>query len=99
MTKSDIINEIVTKTGADKALVQECVEEFFNVVKKSMAKGNNLYFRGFGTFLLKKRARKVARNITKNTSLIVDEHFIPKFKPSKEFLTQIKDSTEVKKLL
>ncbi len=99
MTKADIVNEIANKTGADKAIVQDTVEEFFEVVKRSMAKGNNLYFRGFGTFMLKKRAKKVARNITRNTSIIVDEHFIPKFKPSKEFTSLIKDSAEVQKLL
>jgi DNA-binding protein HU-beta len=96
MTKADVVNQIVEKTGADKAVVQETVETFFKVVKNSMISGENIYFRGFGSFILKKRAKKVARNITKNTAIIIDEHFIPKFKPSKSFSDKVKKTIKTK---
>ncbi len=85
MTKAEVINEIVAKTGVEKAAVQQTIESFFKIVKASMIEGNNIYFRGFGSFVLKKRARKVARNISKNTAMIIDEHYIPRFKPAKVF--------------
>jgi DNA-binding protein HU-beta len=96
MTKADVVTQIVEKTGADKAVVQETVETFFKVVKNSMINGENIYFRGFGSFILKKRAKKVARNITKNTAIIIDEHYIPKFKPSKSFSDKVKKTNKVK---
>jgi DNA-binding protein HU-beta len=99
MTKAEVVNEIAEKTGIEKAHVQESIEAFFKVVKSSMAEGENLYFRGFGSFTLKKRAQKVARNISKNTQLTIPEHFIPKFKPAKTFVDKIKKSDKVKKLL
>jgi DNA-binding protein HU-beta len=99
MTKAEVVNEIAEKTGIEKVTVQETVEAFFKVVKSSMAEGENLYFRGFGSFTLKKRAKKVARNISKNTQLTIPEHFIPKFKPAKTFVDKIKKSDKVKKLL
>lgn len=99
MTKAEVVNEIAEKTGIEKITVQETVEAFFKVVKNSMAEGDNLYFRGFGSFTLKKRAKKVARNISKNTQLTIPEHFIPKFKPAKTFVDKIKKSDKVKKLL
>jgi DNA-binding protein HU-beta len=99
MTKAEVVNEIAEKTGIEKAHVQESIEAFFKVVKSSMADGENLYFRGFGSFTLKKRAQKVARNISKNTQLTIPEHFIPKFKPAKTFVDKIKKSDRVKKLL
>ena len=99
MTKAEVVNEIAEKTGIEKAHVQESIEAFFKVVKSSMADGENLYFRGFGSFTLKKRAQKVARNISKNTQLTIPEHFIPKFKPAKTFVDKIKKSDKVKKLL
>lgn len=95
MTKAEVINEIAEKTGVDKADVQATVEAFFTVVKESMAQGDNIYVRGFGSFINKKRARKVARNISKNTALIIDEHYIPSFKPSKMFLEKIKTSEKL----
>lgn len=99
MTKAEVVNEIAEKTGIEKVTVQETVEAFFKVVKSSMAEGENLHFRGFGSFTLKKRAKKVARNISKNTQLTIPEHFIPKFKPAKTFVDKIKKSDKVKKLL
>lgn len=96
MTKADVINEIAAKTGLEKVDVQEVVESFFKVVKDSMSEGNNVYFRGFGSFVVKKRARKVARNIAKNTSIVIPPHNVPSFKPSKTFVEKVKKETEVK---
>ncbi|QNL21482.1 integration host factor subunit beta [Hyphobacterium sp. CCMP332] len=97
MTKADVINEIAEKTGIEKADVQITIEAFFKVMKDSMVDGNNVYVRGFGSFVNKKRAKKVARNISKNTAIIIDEHYIPSFKPSKSFVEQVKKSDKVKR--
>jgi len=96
VTKAEVIAEIAEKTGVDKSDVSSTVEAFFSVVKKSMSEGNNVYIRGFGSFINKKRAKKVARNISKNTAIIIDEHFVPAFKPAKEFVVQIKESKLIK---
>ena len=96
MTKSDVINIISDKTGIDKSDVSTSIEAFFTVVKNSMSDGNNIYVRGFGSFINKKRAKKIARNISKNTAIVIDEHFIPAFKPSKVFIEKIKNSERVK---
>jgi DNA-binding protein HU-beta len=96
MTKAEVINEIAEKTGIDKADVTATVEAFFTTVKNSMTEGNNIYVRGFGSFINKKRAKKVARNISKNTAIIIDEHYIPSFKPAKVFVDKIKGSSKVK---
>jgi DNA-binding protein HU-beta len=95
VTKADIINEISEKTGIDKADVQTTVEAFFSVVKSSMADGENIYVRGFGSFINKKRAKKIARNISKNTAIVIDEHYVPSFKPSKIFIDKIKSSAKL----
>lgn len=92
MTKAEVITEIAEKTGIDKADVTTTIEAFFTVVKNSMAEGENIYVRGFGSFVNKKRARKIARNISKNTAIVIDEHFVPSFKPSKVFVDKIKNS-------
>ena len=96
MTKADVINEIADKTGIDKADVQATVEAFFTVVKNSMADGDNIYVRGFGSFVNKKRAKKIARNISKNTAIVIGEHYVPSFKPSKIFTEKIKNSKRLK---
>ncbi|MFN3403228.1 MAG: HU family DNA-binding protein [Cytophagaceae bacterium] len=96
MTKAEVITEISEKTGVDKADVSAAVEAFFNVIKNTMAEGENIYVRGFGSFVNKKRAKKVARNISKNTAIIIDEHFIPSFKPSKVFIDQVKTAVKTK---
>lgn len=96
MTKAEIIAEISTKTGIDKLQIQEALESFFKVVRNNMVEGKNVYFRGFGSFILKKRARKIARNISKNTAMVIDEHYIPAFKPAKTFVEKIKKSDAVK---
>ena len=85
MTKAEIVNEISLKTGTDRKEVLQIVEGFMESVKTSLTNGENVYLRGFGSFILKHRAEKVARNITKNTTMIVPAHDIPAFKPSKDF--------------
>lgn len=96
MTKAEVITEIAEKTGIDKADVSTAVEAFFAVVKDSMAEGSNIYVRGFGSFVNKKRKKKIARNISKNTAIVIDEHYVPSFKPSKVFVEKIKKSKKVK---
>ena len=82
MTKAEIVNDISKKTGIDKATVLTTVEAFMSSVKGSIENGENVYLRGFGSFILKKRAKKTARNISKNTTIIIPEHNIPAFKPA-----------------
>ncbi len=96
MTKAEVITEIAEKTGIDKADIAQAVESFISVVKNSMSEGENIYIRGFGSFVNKKRAKKVARNISKNTAMVIDEHFVPSFKPAKDFVEQIKTSKKIK---
>ena len=96
MTKAEIIAEIATKTGIEKGDVQETVEAFFKVVKNSMVGGENVYVRGFGSFIVKQRAKKTARNISKNTAIIVPEHFVPSFKPAKIFVDKVKNGNKSK---
>ncbi|MTI22132.1 integration host factor subunit beta [Fulvivirga sp. RKSG066] len=98
MTKAEVISEISDKTGIPKEDVSVTVEAFFSIVKNSMAEGNNIYVRGFGSFINKKRKKKIARNISKNTAIVIDEHFVPSFKPSKVFVEKIKTSDRVKEL-
>ncbi len=90
MTKAEIVNEISKKTGIDKTTVLTSVEAFMETVKDSLAEGENVYLRGFGSFILKKRAQKTARNISKNTTIIIPEHNIPAFKPAKTFVSSVK---------
>lgn len=90
MTKADIVSKIAKSTGIEREQVSQVVESFMESVKGSMTSGENVYLRGFGTFLIKQRAQKTARNITKNTTIIVAAHSIPAFKPAKEFMSSIK---------
>jgi Bacterial nucleoid DNA-binding protein len=90
MTKADIVSEIAKKTGIEKTSVLEVVESYMEVVKESLAKNENVYLRGFGSFIVKKRAQKTARNISRNTTIIIPEHNIPVFKPAKTFTISIK---------
>ena len=90
MTKADIVNEIAKSTGAEKVLVQTIVEAFMETVSESLVKNENVYLRGFGSFIIKKRAEKVARDISKNTTITIPEHNIPAFKPSKSFIAKVK---------
>ncbi len=89
MTKADIVNEISKNTGIDKATVLATVESFMDSVKKSLSSNENVYLRGFGSFIVKKRAQKTARNISKNTTIIIPEHNIPSFKPAKTFVAKV----------
>lgn len=94
MTKADIVNEISKNTGIEKVAVQKTVEAFMGTIKQSLVHGNNVYLRGFGSFVVKKRAEKTARNISRNTTLIIPQHFIPSFKPAKSFVTKVKDNVK-----
>ena len=90
MTKADIVSEIAKSTGTDKQTVLNTVESFMDIVKSSLSQGENVYLRGFGSFVIKKRAQKTARNISKNTTIIIPEHNIPAFKPAKTFTIAVK---------
>lgn len=90
MTKADIVSEIHKSTGIDKADVLATVEKFMEVVKDSLAHGEHVYLRGFGSFIIKRRAEKTARNISKNTTVIVPAHNIPAFKPAKTFMEDLR---------
>ena len=94
MTKAEAITAISDKTGIDKASVSTTLEAFFVTVKDTMADGEALYVRGFGSFVNKKRAAKKARNISKKTTVMVPEHFVPSFKPSKEFIELVKSKVK-----
>ncbi len=89
MTKADIVNEIAKTTGIDKSAVLSVVERFMTVVKDNLAHGENVYLRGFGSFIVKTRAEKTARNISKNTTLIIPAHNIPAFKPANSFKDEV----------
>lgn len=90
MTKAEIVREVSKSTGIEATTVMAVVEGFMEAVKGSLAKENNVYLRGFGTFEVKTRAQKTARNITRNTTVIIPEHKVPAFKPCPEFKNQIK---------
>jgi DNA-binding protein HU-beta len=90
MRKSDLINNISDKTGIPKVDVLVALETMLKEVKENLAKGENIYIRGFGSFITKKRAAKIGRNIKKNVAVEIPEHFIPAFKPSKEFVNEVK---------
>tara|TARA_Y100000591_G_scaffold304907_1_gene301957 strand:+ start:36 stop:326 length:291 start_codon:yes stop_codon:yes gene_type:complete len=90
MTKADLVSDISDKTGVEKIAVQATIESFMNSVIEAMENGENVYLRGFGSFIVKKRAEKTGRNISKNTTLIIPEHYVPTFKPSKTFVEGVK---------
>ena len=90
MTKAEIVNEVAKATGIEKLAVQSVVESFMESVEASLAKGEPVYLRGFGSFIIKHRAEKAARNITKNTTLTIPAHDIPAFKPAKSFVNSLK---------
>ena len=90
MTKADIVNEIAKTTGVEKATVLNVVEAMMETIKASLVKEENVYLRGFGSFVVKTRAQKTARNISKNTTIIIPAHNIPSFKPAKSFMTEVK---------
>ncbi len=94
MTKADIVNEISKSTGIEKVTVQKTVEALMEAIKDSLISNKNVYLRGFGSFIVKKRAKKTARNISKNTTIIIPEHFIPAFKPAKSFVNKVKSKVK-----
>lgn len=90
MTKADIVSEIAKSTGVEKVQVQAIVEAFMDSIKTSLTQKNNVYLRGFGSFIVKTRSEKTARNISKNTTIIIPEHKIPAFKPARVFMDDVK---------
>ena len=86
MTKAEIVADIASKTGIEKVAIQATIESFMDVIKDSLANGDNVYLRGFGSFIVKKRAEKTGRNISKNQTIIIPAHNIPAFKPAKTFV-------------
>ena len=96
MTKAEIVAEIANNTGIEKVAVQATVEAFMDSIKNSMTTGQNVYLRGFGSFIIKKRAEKTGRNISRNTTLIIPAHNIPSFKPAKTFVNKVKSHVKVK---
>lgn len=91
MTKVDIVARIAQQTGVEKAVAMTVVEAFMETVKDSVVAGNEVFLRGFGSFIIKKRAKKVARNISKNTTIVIPAHSVPAFKPAKTFLEAVKE--------
>ena len=92
MTKADIVKNISDKTGMDKSDVQMIAEKLMDEVKNSLKKNENVYLRGFGSFIIKKRAEKTGRNISKNVAVVIPAHNIPAFKPSKTFVNSVKQN-------
>ena len=91
MRKADLISEISDKTGIPKVDVMVTLETMFKEIKLSLIAGENIYIRGFGSFITKKRAAKIGRNIKKNVAVEIPEHYIPAFKPAKEFVQEVKN--------
>lgn len=96
MTKADIVDNISNKLGFEKIETQRIVEEFMQEVKGSLTGGENVYLRGFGSFIVKQRAEKTARNISKNTTIIIPAHNVPAFKPSKTFVEKVRNEVKIK---
>ena len=94
MRKADLVASISEKTGVPKVDVLVTLEMFFKEVKSSLAQGDNVYIRGFGSFVIKKRAKKIGRHIKKNEAIIIPEHFIPSFKPAKIFVEYVKENVK-----
>ncbi len=94
MRKADLVASISEKTGVPKVDVLVTLESFFQEVKDSLTDGENVYVRGFGSFIIKKRAKKIGRHIKKNVAIEIPEHFIPAFKPAKVFVEQVKSNVD-----
>jgi len=93
--KADIINKVSLETGIDKSDVQETIEATIITIKKALVEGESVFIRGFGSFVNKKRAKKIARNISTNTAIILEAHYIPSFKPSKKFIKSVKENNKI----
>ena len=98
MRKADLVSVISEKTGVPKVDVLVSLESFFKEVKETLAEGENVYIRGFGSFIVKKRAKKIGRHIKKNIAIEIPEHFIPAFKPAKVFVEQVKSNVNPSKI-
>ena len=96
MTKAELVNTISNKLGTEKNETQKVVEAFMQEIRTSMYNGDNVYLRGFGSFIVKERAEKTGRNISKNTTIIIPAHNIPSFKPAKTFVEEVKNKVIVK---
>lgn len=94
MRKADLVAKISDKTGIAKVDVLVTLEQLFKEVKDSLADGEPVYVRGFGSFVVKKRAQKIGRHIKKNEAIVIPEHFIPAFKPAKSFTEQVKGNAD-----
>jgi DNA-binding protein HU-beta len=94
MTKAEIVADIANKTGIEKVAVQAVVESFMESLKETMVNGENVYLRGFGSFIIKERAEKTGRNISKNTTIVIPAHKIPAFKPAKTFVNEVKNNVK-----
>ncbi len=94
MTKAELIALITHQTGVEKTAAEAVVEAFMENVKESMIAGEEVFLRGFGSFIIKRRAEKVARNISKNTTMVIPAHSIPAFKPAKVFLEAVKEGNK-----
>ncbi|MBF5028011.1 HU family DNA-binding protein [Planobacterium oryzisoli] len=96
MTKAELVNTISNKLGTEKNETQKVIEAFMQEIRTSMYNGDNVYLRGFGSFIIKTRAAKTGRNISKNTAIEIPAHNIPAFKPSKSFVEKVKSKVTVK---
>ena len=96
MTKADIVSNIVDETGLERVEALKAIEAFMTSIKSSLSSGKNVYLRGFGSFIVKERAKKTGRNISKNTAIIIPAHNIPSFKPAKTFVEDVKTNVKVK---
>lgn len=94
MRKADLVASIADKTGVPKVDVLVTLETFFTEVKDTLAEGENVYIRGFGSYVIKKRAKKIGRHIKKNKAIEIPEHYIPSFKPAKIFVDQVKENVD-----
>lgn len=96
MRKAEIVADIADSTGLEKIAVQSVLDHFMRVIRKSMANGDNVYLRGFGSFVIKTRAKKTGRNILKNTSIVIPAHNVPHFRPSKSFVSEVKEHVPIR---
>ena len=97
MTKAELVAEISNKTGIEKTIALQTVEATMKVIKNTMSEGENVYLRGFGSFIVKRRAQKLGRIISKNTTIVIPAHNIPAFKPAKTFANKVKNAKAKKK--
>lgn len=96
MRKADIVNRITEKTGISKVDVLVSIEAFCKEIKEAMADGQNVYIRGFGSFVVKTRKKKIGRNIKKNIAVEIPEQKIPAFKPAKMFVNKVREGKKSK---